>query len=168
MTALNSSKLWDLLVCPSCKGPLEPQESFLCCERETKQFPILLGIPCLYDPPDDYIKDQLHSINEEKKSFNKVEEPFYTLLKEIWIERIIQIEKKLKEALLRRVSEETKAEIRRYTEKYQKCINDDEYILSAYGPFIKLEGCPSTGDAIGSGISEGLYSTVLNLGKTLP
>ena len=163
MSAIKNPKLLALLACPSCGGSLIHEENLLRCERERKQFPILLGMPCLYYPPDDYIEDQLNSVRKERMRLNEEEED-----PEIWLKRIGQIEETLEEAPIEGLEKAPPDKIWKYTEKYYKCINDDEYILSAYGPFIEFEECPSAKKMVGCGLSEGLYSTILNLGKAIP
>lgn len=43
------TQLIDILVCPSCKGPLikRPADGYLCCKAEKLAFPVRDGIPIM-------------------------------------------------------------------------------------------------------------------------
>jgi len=147
-----------MLACPLCQSSVKKQDGFLRCDKCNKTYPLLREgeIPILLRNPEDYAYEYVKKIiPKQLKQLEDIQGDHPRQAK-VHVDRLI----KMKEELQPLISESQTAsteQTKRYLEKYTEEMNNDEYILSAYAPYVGVE-LPATA------YSECLYSTGLNLG----
>jgi ubiquinone/menaquinone biosynthesis C-methylase UbiE/uncharacterized protein YbaR (Trm112 family) len=154
------ARVWqEILTCPSCGNKMKRQTDYLECVKKqcNKKYPVLLrgGIPILLENPESYVSEYLKEIIQEQEQELEQVKRDHPEQAKVHITRLTRIREELKPF----ASEfrATPVKYKRYVEKYAKEMNNDEYILSAYGPYIGVK-LPIIA------YSECLYSTGLNLG----
>jgi SAM-dependent methyltransferase/uncharacterized protein YbaR (Trm112 family) len=152
-------KILDFLKCPSCGKSLIKAENYYECQECKNKYPIIREIPILVKSPTDYLLDLKEKLENEYEKDIRPAESDHPNITSIHKNRIETILKEIELYLPGRTqSSKSNVSIRRYTETYLKEMNNDQYILSAYAPFLK--------DVIA--YSECLYSTAVNLGSSIP
>jgi ubiquinone/menaquinone biosynthesis C-methylase UbiE len=136
---------------------LKRENGFLRCDKCNKTYPSLRKgeIPILLRNPEGYLSEYLTEIIPRQLKGLKSIQSDHPRQAEVHIDRLV----KMKEELRAFVPEfqTAPAKTKRYLEKYAEEMNNDEYILSAYAPYVGVR-LPAMA------YSECLYSTGLNLG----
>jgi len=146
-----------ILKCSSgtCDGCLKRGTSFYTCDKCDMQYPIISGIPTLIESPEDYLSEYYKIFENELENEIKPADNDFPNITDIHKKRIAMMKVEIEPFL---TPTNTSYSTYRYSEMYSKEMNNDEYILSGYAPFLENT----------TAYSECLYSTVLNLGVSTP